>query len=254
MAAVRPRVLLARLLLTALAVLFGVHAWWLARRDDPRERELVARVDTLTRTRRGAVDSQAGELRRIERDLHDGAQARMVSTALSIGMAQGLLETDPARAAQLLSDAQAAAVGAVEDLRGVMHGIYPAVLADRGLGGAVRALVYDLALPVEIQGDPPDGLPAATEAAVYFAVAEALANAVKHGRARSGWVRFDHADARTGGRFTVEIGDDGAGGATIGGGSGLRGIVDRLAAFDATLDLDSPPGGPTRVILRVPQT
>ncbi len=236
--------------LTALTVLFGAHVWFLARRDDPRQQELIKRVDTLTRTRRGAVDSQATELRRIERDLHDGAQARMVSAALSIGIAQGLLETDPTRAAALLSDARAAAVGAVEDLRGVMHGIYPAVLSDRGLGGAVRALVYDLSIPVTVDGDPPTALPAAVESAVYFAIAECLANAVKHGHAASGWVHF----AASNRRLTVEVGDDGAGGATVVAGTGLRGIVERLAAFDATLEVASPPGGPTRIIIQVPLT
>jgi signal transduction histidine kinase len=234
--------------LITLSILFGAHVWYVARRADPRERELSARVDTLTRTRRGAVDSQAAELRRIERDLHDGAQARMVSAALSIGLAQTVLRTDPAAAARILDDARKAATGAVQDLRGVMHDIYPAVLSDRGLGGAVRALVYDLVIPVDVTGDPPSFVAAAAEAAVYFAVAECLANAVKHGRADRGWVRFDTA-ARN---LQVEIGDDGIGGASLAGGTGLHGIVERLSAFDATLAIDSPPGGPTRMTIRLP--
>jgi signal transduction histidine kinase len=122
------------------------------------------------------------------------------------------------------------------------------VLSDRGLGGAVRALVYDLTIPVEVDGDPPTRLPAAIEAAVYFAVAECLANAVKHGRAEQGWVRFDaSADA-----VVVEVGDDGIGGARVGAGSGLQGITERLCAFDGTMEVDSPSGGPTAVRLRVP--
>ena len=235
--------------LLTLSIVFGAHVWFIARRPDPEERALTARVDTLTRTRRGAVDGQTLELRRIERDLHDGAQARMVSVALSIGIAEGKLTTDPARAAQVLADARTAAVGAVTDLRDVMHGIYPAVLSDRGLVGAVEALVCDLPIPVTVHHDGELALPAAAESAVYFAVAECLTNAVKHGRARSGWVRFGHdADGHT-----VAVGDDGRGGASLAAGTGLRGVVDRLAAFDATLTVDSPPGGPTVVTIHVPR-
>ncbi|GAA4529123.1 sensor histidine kinase [Amycolatopsis samaneae] len=234
--------------LVTMSVVFGAHVWFVARRPDPRERELSARVDTLTRTRRGAVDSQAAELRRIERDLHDGAQARMVSTALNIGIAQSLLRTDPAQASRILDDARTAATGALQDLRGVMQGIYPSVLSDRGLGGAVRALVYDLVIPVRVDGDPPGNLPAAAQAAMYFAVSECLANAVKHGQAERGWVEFRTAR----GRLVAVVGDDGVGGASTAGGTGLLGITERLAAFDGTLDVHSPAGGPTVVTLTVP--
>ncbi len=239
--------------LLTLSVVFGAHVWYTARRPDGRERELTERVDTLTRTRRGVVDSQADELRRIERDLHDGAQARMVSAALSIGIAQNLMQSDPDAAARALIDARSSATGAIADLRGVMHNIYPAVLSDRGLGGGVRALAYDVVIPVTVEGDPPP-LPAAAEAAVYFAVAECLTNAVKHGDAAGAKVRFRVADDH----LVVEVHDDGAGGAigtastAAGGGTGLRGLRDRLAAFDGGLTLDSPPGGPTTVTIRVP--
>lgn len=234
--------------IVAASILFGGHVWYVARRPDPREQELAERVDTLTRTRRGAVDSRAAELRRIERDLHDGAQARMVSTALSIGLAERLMRTDPAAAGRVLKNAKTAANAAVEDLRSVMHGIYPAVLSDRGLGGAVRALTYDLVIPVSVAGEPPTGIAPALEAAVYYATAECLANAVKHGEADTAWVTFRSETED----MIVEVGDDGVGGASLNGGTGLHGVTERLSAFDGTLDIDSPRGGPTRIVIAVP--
>jgi signal transduction histidine kinase len=234
--------------LVGLSIVFGAHIWYVARRPDSRERALADRVDTLTRTRRDVMNIQAAELRRIERDLHDGAQARMVSVALSIGVAQRLLVSDPEKAAKMLADARVAATGAVQDLRGVMNGIYPAVLSDRGLAGAVRALTYDLVIPTQVHGDPPPELGPAPEAALYFAVAECLANAVKHGQASSCSVRFRVEGAD----LVIEVTDDGCGGASLASGTGLRGVVDRLAAFDGRLDLDSPPGGPTLAAIRMP--
>jgi signal transduction histidine kinase len=209
-----------------------------------RERELTARVSALTRSRSGALDRQAAELKRVERDLHDGAQARMVSLALSLGLAGELLRRDPDTAERLLGEARATAVAALDDLRAVMHSIHPPVLADRGLGDAVRALVLDLAVPVTVTGAPPSPLPAAAETAAYFAVAECLSNVVKHSGATEARVAFD------GDRIIVT--DNGTGGADPARGSGLRGIADRLEAVDGRIEVRSPAGGPTELTITVP--
>jgi signal transduction histidine kinase len=215
--------------------------WWIVRRLPPsRERELTERVVDLTRTRRGALDGQAAELRRIERDLHDGAQARMVSLALNLGMAEDLIRRDPDAAVQLLGEARSTAVGALDDLRTVMQGIQPSVLADRGLVGGIRALVLDLAVRVTVSGELAP-MPASIESALYFATAECLANVVKHSNAERGWVTLE----RTGALVTIVVGDDGTGGADPRRGSGLRGVMERLDAFDGRLRIDSPPRGPT---------
>ncbi|GAB3961239.1 hypothetical protein GCM10029978_012930 [Actinoallomurus acanthiterrae] len=233
-----------------LSAVFALHAWVVSRPPGKRERELAARVTRLNRSRRGAVDRQAAELKRVERDLHDGAQARMVSLALTLGMSGELLRRDPDAAERLLDEARATAVAALDDLRAVMHSIHPAVLADRGLGDAVRALVLDLAVPVTVTGDPPPALPAAIETAVYFAVAECLSNVVKHSGAGAGEVAF----ADDPGVLRVTVADDGTGGADPAGGTGLRGIIDRLDAVDADLHVSSPPGGPTIITITVPLT
>ncbi|CAI7979976.1 sensor histidine kinase [Parafrankia sp. BMG5.11] len=232
----------------ALTIGLAIHTWIVALMPAERERELTERVDALTRTRRGALDGQAAELKRIERDLHDGAQARIVSLAMNLGMAEALLHSDPAAAAKLLSDARLSAVGALDDLRAVMHSIHPSVLADRGLAGGIRALALDLSLPVRVDGDVPSGLPAAVESAVYFATAECLANVVKHSRAAHGAVRFAH-DGRM---LSVVVTDDGLGGADPALGQGLRGVVRRLEAFDGRMSVHSPSGGPTRITITLP--
>jgi signal transduction histidine kinase len=232
----------------AFCSILGLHAWIVSRPPGRRERELAARVTTLTRSRSSALDRQAAELKRVERDLHDGAQARMVSLALTLGLAGELLHRDPGGAGKLIDEARLTATAALDDLRAVMHSIHPPVLADRGLGDAVRALVLDLAVPVTVTGNPPPGLPVATETAAYFAVAECLGNVVKHSGATAARVTF--ADRpRT---LQVTVDDDGAGGADPAGGSGLRGIMDRLDAVDGRLTIASPVGGPTRVTVTVP--
>ena len=136
----------------SLGIVFAVHVWVARYRAEAREQALASRVDVLTRTRRGALDTQAVELRRIERDLHDGAQARLVSVAMSLGLAETLLETDPDLLAELLAEARSTTLAALDDLRTVMQGILPPVLADRGLEGAVRALALDVAVPVTVSG------------------------------------------------------------------------------------------------------
>jgi signal transduction histidine kinase len=231
---------------------------WLARVDAllarlllaPTERSrLTSRVRQLTQTRAETIDTQAAELRRIERDLHDGVQARLVALGMSLGMAEEVVATDPAAARDLLTEAQRATGHALSELRQVVRGIHPPVLADRGVDGAVRALALRSPLPTEVSTDLGDGrLPPPVESAAYFAVAEALTNVIKHSDASRCWVRL----RRAGGRLAIEVGDDGKGGADPEGGTGLRGIQRRLASFDGTLGIASPPGGPTIVTMELP--
>ncbi|GAA2383191.1 sensor histidine kinase [Dactylosporangium salmoneum] len=221
-----------------MSLLFAGHLWL-----DRRER-----ISALVRSRRGAVDRQAAELERVERDLHDGAQARLASLSLTLGLAGSLLRNDPDAAAKLVEEARTTAVAALDDLRSVMHSIHPPVLADRGLGDAVRALALDLAVPVTVTGAPPASLPAAVATAAYFAVAECLGNVVKHSAATRASVAF----AVSAGTLRIEVEDDGKGGADASSGTGLRGIAERLDAVDGTLRVHSPAGGPTRVTLRLP--
>ncbi len=209
--------------------------------------ELAERVDQLTRTRSDAVDAQAVELRRIERDLHDGAQARLVALGMSLGMAEDLLESDPETARRLLAEARVTGAQALTDLRDLVRGIHPPVLAERGLDGAVRAVALTLPIPVQVSVELPGRPPAPVETAAYFAVAEALANVAKHSGATSAEVRLSYL----GRRLQLVVSDDGAGGANPGG-SGLRGISRRLAAFDGTLTVTSPAGGPTLLIMEIP--
>ena len=185
-----------------------------------REKELEARVGTLTQSRRSVLEIQELELRRVERDLHDGAQARLVSLGMSLGLAEQLIETDPAEAQQLLADARTTAGSALSDLRDLVRGIHPPVLADRGLEGAIRALVVTVPIPVEVTMDlPPGGLADPVESALYFAVAESIANIVKHSGASQAWIRAEHTPEM----LSVVIGDDGCGGADPERGSGLAG-------------------------------
>jgi signal transduction histidine kinase len=210
--------------------------------------ELRLRVAHLTMTRADAIDAQAAELRRIERDLHDGAQARMVSVGMTIGLAERLVRKDPAAALKLLAEARASSTAALVDLRHLVRGIHPPVLAERGLEGAIQALAMSLPVKTSVTPHLPGRLDASLESAVYFATAEALANVVRHSRAGTAWVTMDHADAL----LTVEIGDDGVGGADPARGTGLRGITRRLNAFDGTIAVSSPPGGPTVVTMELP--
>jgi signal transduction histidine kinase len=214
----------------------------------PSRAELERRVEEVSRSRAESIDYSAAELRRIERDLHDGAQARLVSLGMSLGLAEDLLRTDPEAAARLLVEARQATTSALGDLRTVVRGIHPPVLADRGLGGAVQALALEIALPVQVTVDLPGRPPAPVESAAYFAVAECLANTMKHAHARAAWIWLEYRL----GRLHVRVVDDGHGGADPEQGTGLAGVRRRLAAFDGTMDVDSPPGGPTIVTLELP--
>ena len=209
---------------------------------------LALRVEELTESRAETVDTQAAELRRIERDLHDGAQARLVALGMSLAMAEQQLERDPAGARALLSEARTASSDALAELRDLVRGIHPPVLADRGLDGAVQALALAAPMPVEVRIALPARLPAPLESAAYFAVAEALTNVVKHAQARHAWVVLE----QQGERLTISVRDDGVGGARPGAGTGLRGIERRLAAFDGTVAVESPSGGPTTVVMVLP--
>ncbi|MFG1606088.1 sensor histidine kinase [Actinoplanes sp. NPDC049265] len=212
-----------------------------------RAAELRLRVAHLTTTRADTIDAQAAELRRIERDLHDGAQARMVSVGMTIGLAERLVRRDPAAALKLLAEARASSTEALVELRHLVRGIHPPVLAERGLEGAVQALAMSLPVPTEVISHLPGRLDTPVESAVYFAVAEVLTNIGRHSRARSAWVSVRHDR----GVLSVEVGDDGVGGADAGRGTGLQGITRRLNAFDGTMSVFSPRGGPTIVIMEL---
>jgi signal transduction histidine kinase len=209
---------------------------------------LAVRVAHLAETRADAVDTQAVELRRIERDLHDGAQARLVAMGMTLSAAERLLDEDPQTARALLREARDASAKALAELRDLVRGIHPPVLADRGLGDAVRALALDSQPTVDVCVNLPGRLAPAVESAAYFAIAETLANAAKHSGAHRVWLDLRHCD----GVLRVNVTDNGNGGAQIGHGTGLRGIQRRLAAFDGTLTIISPPGGPTTVTMELP--
>ena len=213
-----------------------------------RARALTRRVDGLTRTRSDAAETAVAELRRIERDLHDGAQARLVAVGMSLRAVEQLIGSNPDAARALVGQAREMSSRALADLRDLVRGIYPPVLADRGLADAVRTLALDSVLPVEatieLSGEPP--MPVA--AAVYFAVAEALANAARHAGARAALVSVEHG----GGVLRATVTDDGGGGADPARGTGLAGMERRLATFDGILAVSSPVGGPTIIVIEVP--
>ncbi len=209
---------------------------------------LARRVRELTESRAVTVDAQATEIRRIERDLHDGAQARLIVLGMNLGMAEGAVDSDPEAAKLMLAEARATSVEALAELRGLVRGIHPPVLADRGLVGAVQALALAAPMSVQIDADVPGRLPAPVESAAYFAVSEALTNVIKHAHAAHTWIQLEHAHDV----LRMRISDDGRGGADPDSGSGLRGIERRLAAFDGRLMVTSPPGGPTVVSMELP--
>jgi signal transduction histidine kinase len=213
----------------------------------PRQAEMAERIETLESTRAGAVDVQDSELRRIERDLHDGAQARLVALGMSLGMAEQKLAEDPDRVSELLAEARAGAEQALRELRDLARGIHPPVLADRGLEAALAALANSTPMHVALSVDVPQRPAAPVESAAYFVAAEALANAAKHAHAE--WL--DIRIARVGNRLELEVKDDGVGGADPNG-SGLVGLRRRVEALDGRLQITSPPGGPTTVYAELP--
>jgi signal transduction histidine kinase len=236
------------------------HAHAVLRLLAPSEAELdnarlAQRVEELTQSRAGAVDSHGAELRRIERDLHDGTQAQLVSLAMRIGIAKQTMTDDPEKAAKLLDDARDGAEQAMNELRGVLRTMYPPILADRGLAGAVSALAARCPLPVELRIGELGQVPAAVEAAAYFVVAESLTNVTKHSAAGHVDVQLE----RRGSELYLAVTDDGIGGARVneqsdllGRGSGLNGMLHRVQAIDGHLELQSPIGGPTAVEVVLP--
>ncbi|GGP41649.1 sensor histidine kinase [Streptomyces sindenensis] len=213
-----------------------------------QDEELAQRVERLTETRHEAVDTAAAELRRIERDLHDGAQARLVAMGMNLGTIEALIEKDPAQARKMLAMARESSAEALTELRDLVRGIHPPVLAERGLGDAVRALALRLPLASEVAVELPGRAEAPVESAAYFAVSEALTNTVKHAEAERVYVDLHHAE----GMLRILVTDDGKGGAAIGSGSGLSGIERRLGTFDGVLAVSSPAGGPTMVTMEIP--
>jgi signal transduction histidine kinase len=203
---------------------------------------LAERVERLTETRAGAVDAAAAELQRIERDLHDGAQARLVALAMDLGMAEERFERDPESARELVGEAREEAKRALAELRDLARGIRPGMLAERGLDAAIHALAARSPVPAKATVDVPRRPPTNVESAAWFVVSEALANTAKHSQARRATVlvtlRNDH--------LHVEVVDDGRGGADPRG-AGLRGLAQRVEALDGSLEVNSPPGGPTVV-------
>lgn len=245
----------------------GVHGWWVTvpvqsllllwivhaliahRHDLPlaRGRELLDRVETLSRTRRQAIDAQAAELRRIERDLHDGAQARLVALSMQLGRAEARLADQP-EIAELVRSARQEASVAIGELRDLARGIAPPVLTDRGLPAAVRSLVDRAAGSVELSvARLPERLPPAVENAAYFVVAEALTNVAKHAPQASARVGLTVVERM----LVIEVADDGPGGADAGG-RGLQGLRARVEALDGTFEVTSPLGGPTVLQVEVP--
>jgi len=206
------------------------------------------RMAALSQTRRETRDSSAAELRRIERDLHDGTQARLVAMGMTINTAQAMMRSNPEAAEALLTEAKNASATALGELRDLVRGIHPPVLADRGLGDAVRALAADCAISAEVNVEIPERVGPALESAAYFAVSELLGNVVKH----SGANRVDIDLRVENGELRISVTDDGRGGANPETGTGLRGIERRLAAFDGILAIQSPVGGPTSAHITLP--
>jgi signal transduction histidine kinase len=232
----------------ALAIALAVHAGVVLMRG-PDRRALSERIDVLETTRAGAVDAEGERLRTIERDLHDGAQARLVALGMSLGMAeQKLADAEPGAAQQLLAEARVGAEQALRELRDLARGIHPPVLTDRGLEAAVRSLADLSPLRVTVSCElGPGRPPEATESALYFVAAEALANAAKHSGASNVDVRMRRHD----GRLRLDVVDDGVGGADAAG-HGLAGLRRRVLALDGELTVTSPPGGPTIVRAELP--
>ena len=221
----------------------------LALENERLDARLRASVQELRASRARLVESTDAARRRIERDLHDGAQQQLVALALALRRARTHLERDPEAAGTLLDAAMLDLESALRELRELARGIHPAVLSDRGLGSALEALAGRLPLPIEVAPLPPDRLPAPLEAAVYFVVAEALTNVTRYAHATHARVEL----AVDGDVVDVQVADDGIGGADPAKGSGLRGLADRVAALDGRLEVESEPGRGTTVRARIPR-
>ncbi|SEC51639.1 Signal transduction histidine kinase [Streptomyces sp. 2224.1] len=218
-----------------------------------RSDQLARRVEDLTESRAGAVDAADAERRRIERDLHDGAQQRLVSLALNLGLAKATLTDLPPEAREVIDAAHREAKDAIEELNSLVRGLHPAVLDELGLDAALSGLAARAPLPVRLRVDLPPGLPQraapAVETVAYFVVSEALTNIAKHAREAT---RADVTVTRLGGILRVVIADDGVGGADPSKGSGLKGLAQRVRSVDGTFRMSSPVGGPTVMNVELP--
>jgi signal transduction histidine kinase len=233
----------------ATVALAALDRWVVRRLLGPSTRtELARRVDELETSRGAAVSSAEAERHRIERDLHDGAQQRLVALAMDLGRARERFDTDPEHARQLVGEAHEEAKAALAELRNLARGIHPAVLTDRGLDAALSAIVTRCPVPVTLSVNVPTRPPASVESAAYFVVAEALTNVAKHAQA----TRAKVAIVLQNNRLIVEVGDDGVGGADVSRGSGLSGLSDRVGALGGWMRVLSPSNGPTSVIVELP--
>jgi signal transduction histidine kinase len=240
-----PAVLLVLHLSNGLAWLWALFARVML---GPSTVQLHERVDDLRDARARLIAAADAERRRIERDLHDGAQQHLVALSLTLGMAESRLKSDPAAVGPLISQAREEAALAVKELRDLASGIHPALLTERGLGPALDALAARAPVPTTVDGVPAQRLPAAVESAVYFVTAEALTNVAKYAGAMSASVGLTTEH----GRLRLIVRDDGAGGADPSSGSGLRGLRDRVEALDGQFHVDSPPGLGTTLIAEIP--
>ncbi|RNG18152.1 sensor histidine kinase [Streptomyces botrytidirepellens] len=210
--------------------------------------ELERRVEDLTESRAGAVDAADAERRRIERDLHDGAQQRLVSMAVNLGLAKATLTDLPDEARQVIEEAHREAKGAIEELSSLVRGLHPAVLDELGLDAALSGIAARAPLPVRLHVHVPERAAPTVEAVAYFVVSEALANVAKHARAE----RADVTVVRTGDTLRVVVADDGEGGADAARGTGLTGLAKRAGSVDGTFEISSPRGGPTVITVELP--
>ncbi|MEU7070904.1 sensor domain-containing protein [Streptomyces narbonensis] len=243
---------------SAIGLLFVLVGPWVLRGVVTVDRLLVAgllgpsrlasRVTELESDRGVVVDTAAADLRRIERDLHDGPQARLASLAMDLGLAKEKLAEDPKAAAVMVDEAHGEVKVALQELRDLARGIHPAVLTDRGLDAALSSVASRCAVPVSVDVDLPARPVAAIEGIAYFTVSELLQNVSKHARARRAWVDV----WRTGDRLMLQVRDDGVGGAETAAGRSLAKLSDRVGAVDGVLAVDSPAGGPTTVTVELP--
>ncbi|MGY0069112.1 sensor histidine kinase [Streptomyces sp. QTS137] len=210
--------------------------------------ELERRIAELESDRGVVVDTAAADLRRIERDLHDGAQARLVNLAMGLGLAKEKLLEDPDAAASMVEEAHGEVKLALQELRDLARGIHPAVLTDRGLDAALSSVASRCTVPVRVTVDLTGRPAAAIEGIAYFTVSELLQNVSKHSAARTASVEV----WRSAGRLLIQVEDDGRGGASLDGGTGMRGLADRLGAVDGLFVVESPEGGPTTVTAELP--
>jgi signal transduction histidine kinase len=220
----------------------------LALENERLQAELRAQLEELSASRARIVEAAQAERRRIERDLHDGTQQRLVSIAMTLGLVDSRLDRDPAAVRSLLDEARGSLSDALRELRELSQGIHPGILSERGLRAALEELAYGARLPLDVDVALSERLPDRVEAAAYYVVSEAITNVVKHAEATSIRVRVQRVD----GRAVVEVADDGVGGAGGGGGTGLRGLADRVDALGGSLHVESPPGRGTVVHAEIP--